>query len=180
MLLQLNAKNILQQLLSWRKDSSCSGLRQTKPSLEDSDSPFPAFQGIKILQVALKILVVGGVHPSDCTGEENYPNKPRCRELKPFWVHTAVSEKLRSGWVSLHQAALCRVSMSRPHPVPRPEPRGAQRGSSAWALPSGHQEPSTGRTWRTSGAKACKKREGTWARLPAPVMLASVFHHDGP
>lgn len=27
MLLQLNAKNILQQLLSWRKDSSCSGPR---------------------------------------------------------------------------------------------------------------------------------------------------------
>lgn len=83
-LLQLNAKNILQQLLSWRKDSSCSQLRQTKPSLEDSDSPFPSFQGIKILQAALKILVVGGVHPADYTAEQNYPNKPHYREWKPF------------------------------------------------------------------------------------------------
>jgi len=155
MLLQLNAKNILQQLLSWRKDSSCSPPRQPKASLEDLDSPFSSFQGTKILWAALKILVVGGDHPVDCTGEQNYPSKPCYREQKPWCLRAAQIRAGRSApGCSLQGEHIQRPSS--PAAGATMEPRGALQGRGAWGLPSGHREPIAGVNCSTPGVKVCK------------------------
>lgn len=186
MLLQLNAKNILQQLLSWRKDSSCFWPRQTKPSLQDSDSPFPSFQGIKILQAALKISAVGGVHLADCTGEQNYPNKTCCWEQKSFQQGEPGPRYCRF-W-----EAQIRVGKSTPHcslqgeHIQTPsrskagapaEPWGALWGSSAWGLPSGHEEPIAGGNCSTPGAKARKnvKAPGLDSQYPSRWQVSFVM-----
>lgn len=172
MLLQLNAKNILQQLLSWRKDPSCFRPRQTKPSLEDLDSPSPSFQGVKILQAALKISFVGGVHLADCTEEQNYPNKPRyeTRSLssRANQAHApAVSELLRPGWVSLHRAALCRVSTRDTIQFQGRSSPGAV-GSSVRERCVGHQKPIAGGNHSAPGAKVHKnvKAPGLESQYP--------------
>lgn len=98
-------------------------------------------------------------------------------------AHTTAVAKLRAGWISLHLTALCRVSTSR-HGCSAArapaEPQGALQGSSAWDLPSGHQEPITGGNCSAPGVKAHKNVKAPGLDSQYPITLASVFHHDGP
>lgn len=126
----------------------------------------------------MKISVVGGVHPADCTGEQNYPNKPRYQERKPFQQGKPDPRCccFREAQIRVGKSTLC-CSLQGEHiqtpsssmagaPV---EPRGALRGSCAWGLPSGHQEPIAGGNRSAPGAKARKnvKAPGPDSQYPS-------------
>lgn len=51
------------------------GLRQPFPFISGHQNPSGRFANLDFF---------GGVHPADCTGEWNYPNKPRYLKQKPF------------------------------------------------------------------------------------------------
>lgn len=98
--------------------SQPGGLKQLFPFISGHQNPSGNFENLGCWRCP----------PSRLHWRTELPKQALLTRAETSAHTTAVSKKLRSGWVSLSWAALCRVSTSRHHPVPQLE------------LPLSHQE----------------------------------------